>query len=573
MWEIRIKHEGLHAYRTVRGATEQEAQTKARLQIDAWNARWVKLVARESARQERLKKKNWAEKQSDIDKRAKEHALVLTKEAEAAVDGLRTLLGDALAKGRPFDWESLKDSSQFGKPEPLAPKLDPLPAEPLASEPQFVVVPVSAKLTLVDWLLPGAREKKLEAARIEDATRRTDAHQRFAKAHSAWEGEAKETTVRNQTALANHEKAKAAWLIERRTFAETQKLFNSEIDDFKKSYFERAPASLMRYWTEVLARSEYPDSFPRDQVVSFDPDAGMLVVDYELPPQKSIPSTKQVKYVSNRQEFQEVPISEMEFRRLYDEVLYQICLRTLHEIFHADDIDALKNVVFNGWVQAIDKATGANTHPCIMTVQANKAEFLVLNLSQVDLKACFRSMKGISGSKLVDFSPVRPVLTLNREDPRFVGSYGVAESLNDKTNLAAMDWLDFENLIRELFEKEFSGNGGEVKITQASRDGGVDAIAFDPDPLRGGKIVIQAKRYTNTVGVAAVRDLFGTVHNEGATKGILVTTSDYGPDAYEFAKGKPLTLLTGGELLYLLGKHGYQAKIDLQEAKKLLGEI
>jgi restriction system protein len=207
-----------------------------------------------------------------------------------------------------------------------------------------------------------------------------------------------------------------------------------------------------------------------------------------------------------------------------------------------------------------------------MTVQVAKSEFLALNLSQIDLKVCFRSLKGISGSKLIDFTPVRPVLSLNRDDPRFVGSYNVAEALNDQTNLAAMDWLDFENLIRELFEKEFSKDGGEVKITQASRDGGVDAIAFDPDPIRGGKIVIQAKRYTNTVGVAAVRDLFGTVHNEGATKGILVTTSDYGPDAYEFIKGKPLTLLSGSELLYLLGKHGYRAKIDIKEAKKLLGE-
>src|SRR5690606_34746199 len=110
------------------------------------------------------------------------------------------------------------------------------------------------------------------------------------------------------------------------------------------------------------------------------------------------------------------------------------------------------------------------------------------------------------------------------------------------TNLAAMDWEDFEHLVRELFEREFAQTGGEVKVTQASRDGGVDAVVFDPDPIRGGKIVIQAKRYTNTVGVAAVRDLYGTVVNEGAIKGILVTTSDFGPDAYEFARGKPLTL-------------------------------
>src|SRR5208283_3038724 len=192
-----------------------------------------------------------------------------------------------------------------------------------------------------------------------------------------------------------------------------------------------------------------------------------------------------------------------------------------------------------------------------------------INLSQVDPKACFKKLKGVSGSKLSDLSPVRPVLQLIKDDKRFVSSYGVADGLDDSYNLAAMDWLDFENLIREVFEKEFSIGGGEVKITRASRDGGVDAVAFDPDPIRGGKIVIQAKRYTNTVSVSAVRDLYGTVMNEGATKGILVTTADYGPDAYEFAKGKPLTLLSGSELLYLLQKHGHRARIDLAEARRL----
>ena len=100
----------------------------------------------------------------------------------------------------------------------------------------------------------------------------------------------------------------------------------------------------------------------------------------------------------------------------------------------------------------------------------------------------------------------------------------------------------------------------------------MDAIAFDTDPIRGGKFVIQAKRYTNVVEVSAVRDLYGTVLNEGANRGILVTTSTYGADAYEFAKDKPITLLSGNELLYLLSKHGYNFRIDLVEAKRLLKE-
>jgi restriction system protein len=85
-------------------------------------------------------------------------------------------------------------------------------------------------------------------------------------------------------------------------------------------------------------------------------------------------------------------------------------------------------------------------------------------------------------------------------------------------------------------------------------------------------VVIQAKRYAYTVGVSAVRDLYGTLMNEGANKGILVTTSDYGPDAYEFANGEPFTLLSGSNLLHLLAKHGIGGHINLNEARKLAHE-
>ena len=92
----------------------------------------------------------------------------------------------------------------------------------------------------------------------------------------------------------------------------------------------------------------------------------------------------------------------------------------------------------------------------------------------------------------------------------------------------------------------------------------MDCVAFDPRPVLGGKVIVQAKRYKNTVGVSAVRDLFGTVHNEGASKGILVTTSGFGKAAYEFANQKPIELLTGSNLLYLLKEHaGIDAKIEM----------
>lgn len=44
--------------------------------------------------------------------------------------------------------------------------------------------------------------------------------------------------------------------------------------------------------------------------------------------------------------------------------------------------------------------------------------------------------------------------------------------------------------------------------------------------------------------------------NEGANKGIPVSTSGRGPGAFNFIKNKPIELIDGGSLLYLLENHG-----------------
>ncbi|GAU83482.1 tellurium resistance protein [Bosea sp. BIWAKO-01] len=183
-------------------------------------------------------------------------------------------------------------------------------------------------------------------------------------------------------------------------------------------------------------------------------------------------------------------------------------------------------------------------------------------------------LKGVASPSFKEISPIRPVLTFDTPDKRIVEGRNVVDELDKTTNLAALDWEDFEHVVRELFAKMFTarGSSAEVHVTRASRDYGVDALVHDPDPIHGGKFVIQAKRYVNKVEVSAVRDLYGTVQNEGANRGFLVTTSSFGPDAHAFVKGKPLTLIDGPHLLQLLQDHGYGFRINLEEARKLLKE-
>jgi restriction system protein len=340
----------------------------------------------------------------------------------------------------------------------------------------------------------------------------------------------------------------------------------------KVDYFKQNPDSVVVYCDLVLGNSKYPESFPKNYELEYNGENKILVVEYQLPSINSFPRIKEVKYLTSKKKLNESYIAESLQTKMFDEAIFKITLRTIHELFEADVAKAIEAVSFNGWVKAINKATGKEENNCILSIQVKKDEFIKIDLRNVDPKFCFKILKGVASSKLSSLTPVQPILQISKVDKRFVESYEVANTIDTSTNLAVMDWEDFEHLIRELFEEEFSINGGEVKITQSSRDRGVDAVAFDPDPIRGGKIVIQAKRYTNTVGVSAVRDLYGTTLNEGATKGILVSTADYGPDAYAFAKGKPLTLLNGSNLLHLLEKHGHHAKIDLREAKKILAE-
>ena len=347
---------------------------------------------------------------------------------------------------------------------------------------------------------------------------------------------------------------------------------NQGLEAFVRGYREGRNSSVEKYCGIVLKNSKYPKSFPKSFELQYNEDTRMLIVNYQLPTPICIPTLESETHVKSTGEFKQKHMSKASHAKLYNDTLYQIVLRTLHELYQSDRFAHIASIAINGFTETIDPATGAATTPCILSIHAKREEFQKLALERVEPKAAFKHLRGVGSSQLYNLVPIAPLVRYDTQDSRFVEPYSVTDNLREEDNLAAMDWEDFEHLIREAFEKEFSATGGEVKITQASRDRGVDAVAYDPDPIRGGKIVIQAKRYTNTVGVDAVRDLYGTVINEGASKGILVTTSDYGPDSYEFAKGKPITLLNGSNLLHLLEKYGHKATINIAEARRILAE-
>lgn len=553
-YQVDLYHSKLDEHKHLSAVEHSVLLGKIHNQTVSWQAKWEKELQKQE--------------QQSKEENAKEH----TAKAQAKIKRIEELLKHTLDIDDAIDWETLKHKDNFCSTLKPNPYLDYIKFNKRTGYPEKVTLKEQKampqqecffeKIGFFQKLL--RQEEKIKAKQQEE----------FDKAIAVRKSENEDIRKDNIEREAELEAKQNQWEKEKADFEKAQNEHNAKVEELEKLYQKKDAAAIVEYCEMVLYNSKYPDNFPQEFDLQYNDANGMLLVDYQLPSIDEMPSINNVRYIKSRDEIEEKTISQSALAKLYDGAIYQIVLRTLHELFEADTIDAIACINLNGLVTAVNPATGHEETSCIVSVQTTKETFETINLEGIvnsqTYKECFKSLKGVGSSKLSTMTAVKPLLELNKSDRRFRDHYEVADSLNDEINIAAMDWEDFEHLVREIFQKEFTENGGEVRVTQASADGGVDAIAFDPDPLRGGKIVIQAKRYTNVVGVAAVRDLYGTVMNEGATKGILVTTSDYGSDSYDFAKDKPITLLNGSNLLHLLEKHGHQAKIDLKEAKKFL---
>lgn len=447
-------------------------------------------------------------------------AVLQQEELEEFIERLENILVDTLSVDDYLDLETIK------KPSPSIPAFSP--GELAREEPEPSISKYLPKsLTSIQKLNPFARKK------FEEETRK--GYQEYDRALKRYQ--------------------------EIREVEE----FNSEIDEFRKNLAAADPASVARYFTMVLEASDYPEGFPQRAKLAYVPESKQIVVEYDLPAFEIVPKEASFKYVKTKDEITSTDRPLTKRKALYASITAQVALRTIHEIFEADRTALIDVIVFSGFVNSIDRATGKNARTCLISVRTTRDAFNELDLSKVDPLLCLKRLSASVSPSPDELAPVRPILELNMVDSRFIEEVDVLSTLDQRPNLMDLTPSEFESLITNLFAKM----GLETRLTQASRDGGVDCVAFDPRPIFGGKVVIQAKRYKHTVGVSAVRDLYGTMQNEGASKGILVTTSGYGKAAFEFADGKPLELLSGSNLLYLLAEHaGIEAKIVVPDEWK-----
>lgn len=118
-------------------------------------------------------------------------------------------------------------------------------------------------------------------------------------------------------------------------------------------------------------------------------------------------------------------------------------------------------------------------------------------------------------------------------------------------NLLGMEPQDFEILLSELF----SSMGYRAQLTQYSRDKGVDIVISIENFGLSHTWLVQAKRYSGSVGVKEVREYSSLRYRDRVDGVIIVSTSFFTKEAIEEAAEHNVKLIDGNLLTGMLNHY------------------
>jgi restriction system protein len=125
--------------------------------------------------------------------------------------------------------------------------------------------------------------------------------------------------------------------------------------------------------------------------------------------------------------------------------------------------------------------------------------------------------------------------------------------------LNIIEWFSFEQLCLRYFK---ALPGIQVEKTSAGADGGVDIVLHS----NGEDAFVQCKqRERREISVKIVREFYGVMASKKITKGMIITTSSFTPDAIAFAKENHIRLVDGDSFWAMLDGLPPEKKREIED--------
>ena len=354
IYEAEVENAYLNKRKTVKAKTTDELESIVRQVVGTWAEQEIR--------------KRIVDGKRDAKEQGQAEAQRCDTEAKQTITEAKGLLAATLAIDDRLDWDAERNTRQF-KAFSFA---DP-PQRPASRE---LVLPPKPGL---GWLLRG-RLREWEVACEKKESLHRDAE---AKAQEDWKEAVRQYEKAREDARQQYESDKTQ-------FVNKQERSNKALAEFRRVFEAGEVSAIVEYCSRVLERSHYPDWVVMSNKVEFDEELRFVVVDLELPAVETTPTTAGYKFVSRDNSAEPIPLKKKEADALYESILDQLVLRTIHEIIEACYIDTVKGVLLNGWVTSVDRATGSDSRQRLRSVLANRVTFEAFDLSRIDPAACIQ---------------------------------------------------------------------------------------------------------------------------------------------------------------------------------------
>jgi restriction system protein len=305
------------------------------------------------------------------------------------------------------DLESLK-ISQVEHPR-FEPGRLAVPA-PRVPEPNYAPEPVYQEPAAPSGLSAMLGGKKRHQQAIEEArTAFTDAHHHWERArdaaHSNYVKKAaqreKSETKRVAELSAAEEKYKQE--CEKREAEASAR--NAEVAKLINDLAFDVESAIQEYVGIVLSNSVYPDVFPVEHDHVFNLASRELSLEVSVPEPLSVPSVKAYRYVKAKDEIVSTNLPVREKKERYANAVWQVAVRSLHEVFEADRAGKVHSIALAVGVDTVDTATGRPTTVPLVLVAADRETFNSFELARVVPQDTLRHLGAAMSKSPFDLVP------------------------------------------------------------------------------------------------------------------------------------------------------------------------
>ena len=404
-----IQHLGLITSRIFKNKSEWWLHNEIDAQFKKWDEQWE---------EKSKKRKLQSEKELSLNM-----AIEQTQNAQEKLKEIENLLSYTFNIDDSVNWDSLKDIKEYEIPNPKNNMEQALRKLEKPNQPTYEELTekprqefYEPKFSFLERIIKPLSEKKINKANIlhQEVIKKwgifcDEINLKNRNLRESYNNKMVGYEEKKEKLKKHYEKLEKEWMKSKEIYINNQLEYNKRIEILKDKYINRDPKSVIQYCELVLENSKYPDAFPKDFDLKYDFNRKIILVDYVLPNPDDLPKLKEVRYISSKKEMKEYFLSDSQISKNYEDVIYKITIRTIHEIFESDKVQAIDEITYNGWVHAVNKATGKKEKICIIAIQVNKEDFSRIELSNIDAKLCFKNLGGRSGKKLLNITPVKPI--------------------------------------------------------------------------------------------------------------------------------------------------------------------